>query len=106
MHLDVVYFSLKGVDASHQMARTDKLRVERYKSDIIKASVKHDVDPAVIAAIMSGESRAGHTLDSRGYGDNGKAFGLMQVVTYCCSYSICIKNVVHYHNIVFVKSTD
>lgn len=106
MSLDVVYFSLKGVDALYQMARTDKLRVDKYKSDIIKAAVKHDVDPAVIAAIMSRESRAGNTLGRRGYGDNGKAFGLMQVVTYCCSYSICIKNVVHYNNIVFVKSTD
>lgn len=67
------------------MAKTDKARVEKYKSEILKAAEKHEVDPAVIAGIMSRETRAGNTLDEDGYGDDKKAFGLMQVVTLYCS---------------------
>lgn len=68
-----------GVKASHILAETDKKRVKKYKDLIKKAAKKHGVDPALIAAIMSRESRAGNTLDCDGYGDNRKAFGLMQV---------------------------
>lgn len=63
------------------MAKTDKKRVEKYKKIINQAADKHGVDPALIAAIMSRESRAGNTLDNDGFGDNRKAFGLMQVGT-------------------------
>jgi len=37
------------------------------------------VPPALLAAIASRESRAGSALDSRGFGDHGNGFGLMQV---------------------------
>nr|ACI68608.1 Lysozyme g [Salmo salar] len=51
--------TLQGVDASHKLA-------------------EHGLDPAIIAGIISRESRAGSALD-HGWGDHGKGFGLMQV---------------------------
>ncbi|CAL8332212.1 unnamed protein product [Lota lota] len=71
-----------GVRASHTMAKTDSGRMEKYKVIIKNVAKKHDVDPAVIAAIISRESRAGNTIfnsDPPGWGDNYNAFGLMQV---------------------------
>ncbi|XP_075877204.1 lysozyme g-like [Nelusetta ayraudi] len=67
-----------GVEASHTMAKTDKERVKKYKDIIKQVAEEHGVDPALIAAIMSRESRAGNTLQD-GLGDYGKAFGLMQI---------------------------
>lgn len=43
-------------------------------------SRKTGVDPAIIAAIMSRESRAGNALDANKWGDHGNAYGLMQVI--------------------------
>lgn len=69
---------MKGVAASEQMAQTDLERMTKY-TDIIKtAGEKYDVDPALIAGIISRESRAGNQLKN-GYGDGGRAWGLMQV---------------------------
>ncbi|XP_016887901.1 lysozyme g-like isoform X1 [Cynoglossus semilaevis] len=67
-----------GVEASHTMAKTDLQRMERYKAIIKEVGRKYGVEPALIAAIISRESRAGNCL-SGGYGDGGNAFGLMQV---------------------------
>lgn len=60
------------------MARMDADRVGTYRSDINRAARKHGMEPAVVAGIMSRESRGGNTLNN-GWGDNGKAWGLMQV---------------------------
>ncbi|XP_075946394.1 lysozyme g-like [Anarhichas minor] len=65
-----------GVNASHAMAQTDLGRMEKYRSMINRVGGK--IDPALIAAIISRESRAGKALDG-GWGDHGKAWGLMQV---------------------------
>ena len=63
------------------MAQTDAGRMEKYKSFINNVAKKHDVDPAVIAAIISRESRAGNTIaHTGGWGDNHNGFGLMQVI--------------------------
>ncbi|XP_078136157.1 lysozyme g-like [Sander vitreus] len=67
-----------GVRASHTMAETDAGTMQKYKSKIITVGGKYGIDPALIAAIISRESRAGNALDN-GWGDNGKAWGLMQV---------------------------
>lgn len=64
--------------ASHEMARIDLERMKKYKEIIKKAGQHWDVDPALIAGIISRESRAGNQLVD-GRGDHGKAFGLMQV---------------------------
>ncbi|XP_035681976.1 lysozyme g-like [Branchiostoma floridae] len=68
-----------GTSASQQMARTDLNRLNTYKSKIYNAASAKNMDPAVIAAIISRESRAGAALASDGTGDNGNGYGLMQV---------------------------
>ncbi|GAA6230371.1 goose-type lysozyme [Lates japonicus] len=67
-----------GERASHTMAKTDRDRMNKYKSAIIRVGNAHEIDPALIAGIISRESRAGNALVG-GWGDNGKAWGLMQV---------------------------
>ncbi|XP_040192287.1 lysozyme g-like isoform X4 [Rana temporaria] len=71
--------NISGVNASEKLARTDLQRVNSYKEKIKSVSRKTGVDAAIIAAIMSRESRAGNVLDANKYGDNGNAFGLMQI---------------------------
>ncbi|KAE8625586.1 hypothetical protein XENTR_v10006326 [Xenopus tropicalis] len=60
------------------MAQTDLTRMNRYRSIIESVSRKMGMDAALIAGIISRESRAGNVLIN-GWGDNGNAFGLMQV---------------------------
>ncbi|XP_029951083.1 lysozyme g-like [Salarias fasciatus] len=67
-----------GVEASHTMAKTDSGRMEKYKAKISSVGKKYGIDPALIAAIISRETRAGNVLKD-GWGDNGNAWGLMQV---------------------------
>ncbi|XP_042341094.1 lysozyme g [Plectropomus leopardus] len=73
-----------GVRASHTMADTDSGRMERYRSKINSVGAKKGIDPALIAAIISRESRAGNVLHG-GWGDYDSsrgaynAWGLMQV---------------------------
>ncbi|KAM8771549.1 lysozyme g-like isoform 2-T2 [Acanthopagrus schlegelii] len=67
-----------GVKASHKMAETDAGRMEEYKSKIKSVGGKYGIDPAIIAGIISRESRAGNQLKD-GWGDGGNAWGLMQV---------------------------
>ncbi|XP_078602741.1 LOW QUALITY PROTEIN: lysozyme g-like [Branchiostoma floridae x Branchiostoma japonicum] len=61
------------------MASTDLSRLNNYKSQILQAASAKNMDPAVIAAIISRETRAGAALAADGTGDNGNGFGLMQV---------------------------
>uniref|UniRef100_A0A6Q2YXD0 Lysozyme g n=1 Tax=Esox lucius TaxID=8010 RepID=A0A6Q2YXD0_ESOLU len=70
--------AVQGVDASHNLARIDSMRMKQYKDLITRVGLKHGLDPAIIAGIISRESRAGAALD-RGWGDKGNGFGLMQV---------------------------
>uniref|UniRef100_A0A8C0YMP8 Lysozyme g n=1 Tax=Cyprinus carpio carpio TaxID=630221 RepID=A0A8C0YMP8_CYPCA len=70
--------TVKGVEASNKLAEHDLARMEQYKSKIIKVGRAKQMDPAVIAAIISRESRAGAALKD-GWGDHGNGFGLMQV---------------------------
>ncbi|KAJ8015210.1 hypothetical protein DPEC_G00023770 [Dallia pectoralis] len=70
--------SVHGVDASHKMAEHDLTRMNRYKELITRVGQKLGMDPAIIAGIISRESRAGAALD-HGWGDHGNGFGLMQV---------------------------
>uniref|UniRef100_A0A3P9LCD8 Lysozyme g n=2 Tax=Oryzias latipes TaxID=8090 RepID=A0A3P9LCD8_ORYLA len=70
--------TVSGVSASHAMAQTDAGRMMRYKDKITAVGHKHGVDPALIAGIISRESRAGNVLQN-GWGDHGNGWGLMQV---------------------------
>lgn len=62
------------------MAKTDADDMEKYRSKINSVGRRYDIDPALIAGIISRESRAGKALNN-GWGDHGNAWGLMQVVT-------------------------
>lgn len=55
--------------------------MEKYRSKINTVGAKYGIDPALIAAIISRETRAGNCLQG-GWGDGGNAWGLMQVVKY------------------------
>jgi peptidoglycan hydrolase-like protein with peptidoglycan-binding domain len=68
-----------GPAASAKMAKNDLARLKPYKAQFEAAGKKYGVPPALLAAIASRESRGGAALDSRGYGDAGNGFGLMQV---------------------------
>ncbi|MCJ8733818.1 hypothetical protein PDJAM_G00227930 [Pangasius djambal] len=70
--------TIKGVDASHKLAEHDLRKMEQYKNIITKVGRAKQMDPAVIAGIISRESRAGAILVN-GWGDHGNGFGLMQV---------------------------
>lgn len=97
-----VWFLCKGVKASHTMAETDQGRMKKYKSIISTVGDKYGIDPAVIAGIISRESRAGNVLHD-GWGDYDpkrgayNAWGLMQVFNkyYCFTLS----RVSHYNTI-------
>ncbi|KAM4750188.1 lysozyme g-like [Anableps anableps] len=67
-----------GVRASETMAQTDAGRMNKYRSKINTVGSQCGIDPALIAAIISRESRAGNVLQG-GWGDNHNAWGLMQV---------------------------
>ncbi|XP_041051455.1 lysozyme g-like 1 [Carcharodon carcharias] len=68
----------KGVDTSHKMMATDLERVNKYKALINKVATANEVDPAIIGAIISRESRGGNVLIN-GWDKHGNGFGLMQV---------------------------
>ncbi|XP_074002520.1 lysozyme g-like [Numenius arquata] len=70
--------SYAGVPASEKIAERDLKNMEKYKDMIKKVGNMKSVDPAVIAGIISRESHAGTILQG-GWGDEGNAFGLMQV---------------------------
>uniref|UniRef100_A0A3Q3FGR8 Lysozyme g n=1 Tax=Labrus bergylta TaxID=56723 RepID=A0A3Q3FGR8_9LABR len=61
------------VAASHTMAQTDAGRMEEFKSKINRVGAQKGIPPALIAAIISRESRAGNSRQAY----NG--WGLMQV---------------------------
>ncbi|KTG41380.1 hypothetical protein cypCar_00015694, partial [Cyprinus carpio] len=44
---------IKGVEGSKKLAKHDLARMEKYKIKIIKVGRKEQMDPAVIAAIIS-----------------------------------------------------
>ncbi|XP_053487661.1 lysozyme g-like isoform X2 [Ictalurus furcatus] len=70
--------TVKGVQASYTLAEHDLKRMAQYKNIIMKVGRAKQMDAAVIAAIISRESRAGAALVD-GWGDHGNGFGLMQV---------------------------
>ncbi|XP_078067904.1 lysozyme g-like 1 isoform X2 [Mustelus asterias] len=70
--------SERGVAASHRLMETDLGRLNKYKTLINNVARANQIDPAIIGAIMSRESRCGNVLEN-GWGDHGNGFGLMQV---------------------------
>ncbi|XP_040277907.1 lysozyme g-like isoform X2 [Bufo bufo] len=71
--------TLTGVQASKKLAENDLGKMNQYhKSKIQSVAQKTGMDGAVIAGIISRESRAGSALKN-GLGDHNNGFGLMQV---------------------------
>ncbi|CAL8400961.1 unnamed protein product [Arctogadus glacialis] len=69
-----------GDEASKKMASEDLARMRTYKTIIGNVARKHNVDPALIAAIISRESRGGAAISgNNGWCSKRKSFGLMQV---------------------------
>ncbi|KAK1806930.1 hypothetical protein P4O66_005414 [Electrophorus voltai] len=70
---------LMGKPASHALAEDDAGRMKHYRRAILRAAQKTQIDPAVIAAIISRETRGGSYLQPDGWNSQGAAFGIMQV---------------------------
>jgi len=68
-----------GTAASIKMAEIGWIRIQPIIGRFYLAAVKYDVPPVLLAAIASRESHVGSALDRNGLGDNGNAFGIMQV---------------------------
>ena len=68
-----------GVASSHKMAETDLARVLALREKFHACGEKLDVPPALLAALASRESRCGKALAPDGTGDNGHAWGIMQI---------------------------
>ena len=65
------------------MAKRDGTFMEPYKDMIISVGRELGVEPALIAGIISRESRGGTAINQTGgWGDHGNAFGLMQVRSF------------------------
>ena len=78
-NLFYIYLRL-GVGASEAMASRDGQYIQAYRDIIICVGKELGIEPAVIAGIISRESRGGTAINQTGgWGDNGNAFGLMQV---------------------------
>lgn len=62
------------------MAAADLPSINQHRDKIIRAANRHGVEPAVVAGIISRETRGGRAAELiNGWGDHGNAFGLMQV---------------------------
>lgn len=86
LHVDVktrgfnLVLGLTGVEASEILAARDREEMKKYKDDIISVGKILKVHPALIAAIISRQSRAGIQLKPNGFGQSDpNCFGLMQI---------------------------
>ena len=62
-----------------QQAAQALARLEPHWLVILAAAETHGIPPAILAGIISRESRAGAALDSRGLGDGGHGHGVTQI---------------------------
>ena len=70
-----------GIASSHKMAENDLPRVLAIADVLRQVGAELDVPAALIAGLASRESRCGgpSILDAQGFGDQGHAFGILQV---------------------------
>jgi len=68
-----------GIDSSRKMAKTDLGRVLSLRDKFETVSKESDIPVALLVALASRESRVGHMLKPDGTGDDGHAFGIMQI---------------------------
>uniref|UniRef100_A0A1A7YGK4 Uncharacterized protein n=1 Tax=Iconisemion striatum TaxID=60296 RepID=A0A1A7YGK4_9TELE len=75
--------SLIGVELSRSLAKQDLEEMSKYKNYIIDVGRELHFHPALIAAIISKQSRAGTELEPNGFGRHDpNSFGLMQINKY------------------------
>merc|ERR1712154_8582 len=68
-----------GVSASRQMLDNDFNELNKRKNCYYQAGVNNCIQPSVVAALASRESRGGSLLYSTGgYGDHGNPYGILQ----------------------------
>jgi soluble lytic murein transglycosylase-like protein len=68
-----------GTAASEALATEDVNAIDTHRSEIEQVAKEYDLPPALLAGLISRESRGGQILDKKGWGDRGNAFGVMQV---------------------------
>jgi hypothetical protein len=68
-----------GAKASQDRAKNYLTKAKTLKAMVEDLGQKHNVPPAVILGLMARESDFGAGLDKQGWGDNGNAFGVLQV---------------------------
>ncbi|XP_026225029.1 uncharacterized protein LOC113168238 [Anabas testudineus] len=74
---------LIGVQASHEVAKEDLEALKRHKEKLVTVGNNLGIHPAVIAGLISRQSRFGAELKLNGYGNGGdNCFGLMQISKY------------------------
>ncbi|MBK8255740.1 MAG: type VI secretion system tip protein VgrG [Polyangiaceae bacterium] len=64
---------------SNNEAAAGKASAQKFVPVAKAAGAKYGVPPALILGLMSRESAFGAALDSKGYGDHGNGFGVLQV---------------------------
>lgn len=68
-----------GVAASRKMALEDLKDILKHKDSFIKVGEATQIEPAILAAIASRESRGGRVLRKNGWSLNGQDYGMMQI---------------------------
>ncbi|KAK7487479.1 hypothetical protein BaRGS_00021320, partial [Batillaria attramentaria] len=67
-----------GVAASRSDVDVRITELNGLKTCFVNWGNAHCIEPALLAAVASRETQGGALLDSRGYGDNGNGYGIMQ----------------------------
>lgn len=71
--------NLSGIEYSRHLAEMDSNRAMAIADRFLNAADEYDLPPALLIGIASRESRIGWLLDDAGWGDLGRAFGIMQI---------------------------
>ncbi|XP_029283444.1 butyrophilin-like protein 3 isoform X2 [Cottoperca gobio] len=78
--IEQLYRGVSGVEASNRLAERDLTEVLMFRDMIVSVGNTLSIRPALIAAIISRQSRAGIDLNRDGYGaTDPDCFGLMQI---------------------------
>lgn len=70
---------LSGIEYSRHLAHMDHDRSLQIADRFLHAADEYDLPPALLIGLASRESRVGWLLDDAGWGDFGRAFGIMQI---------------------------
>ena len=68
-----------GIAASEAMAQSDLQRIKLLTNQLLTAAARFGIPAALLAGLLSRETRGGKVLDESGWGDFGNGFGILQV---------------------------